>query len=182
MLIDTYLPEFHFRERHECRVAASPAEVLAAALAADPQQDPLFRGAIALRELPGRLLAGAGAARAVGTPFGLDRFALLGTEEGREAVFGLAGQFWRLDYGLAPIPDGAAFLGWKAPGTARLALNFRADAAGPGIARLVTETRVHCADAAARRAFAPYWHLIRPVSGLIRRRMLAMIARAAEAA
>ncbi|WP_201742261.1 hypothetical protein [Mangrovicoccus ximenensis] len=46
----------------------------------------------------------------------------------------------------------------------------------------MTETRVFCLDRAAERAFAPYWYLIRPVSGLIRRRLLAMAARAAEAA
>ena len=31
-------------------------------------------------------------------------------------------------------------------------------------------------DAAALRSFRPYWYLIRPVSGMIRRRMLRTIA------
>jgi len=48
-----------------------------------------------------------------------------------------------------------------------------------GRTRLLTETRVHCVDAGARRRFTPYWWLIRPVSGLIRRRLLARIDDAA---
>jgi hypothetical protein len=44
---------------------------------------------------------------------------------------------------------------------------------------LHTQTRVFCTDEASLRRFRPYWLLIRPVSGLIRRRLLARIAAAA---
>jgi hypothetical protein len=46
---------------------------------------------------------------------------------------------------------------------------------------LVTHTRVHCPDEAQRRRFAPYWFAIRPVSGLIRQRLLRRIAQLARA-
>ncbi|BAK84760.1 hypothetical protein GLX_23480 [Komagataeibacter medellinensis NBRC 3288] len=49
-----------------------------------------------------------------------------------------------------------------------------------GTYRLTTETSVFCPTSATRRRFAPYWYLIRPVSGLIRRRMLAFIRKQAE--
>ncbi|SEA49031.1 hypothetical protein [Variovorax sp. YR216] len=39
----------------------------------------------------------------------------------------------------------------------------------------LTETRVQCVDRSALRHFTPYWWVIRPVSGLIRRRLLARI-------
>ena len=45
------------------------------------------------------------------------------------------------------------------------------------VRELTTQTRVHCLDADALRRFTSYWYLIRPVSGLIRRRMLKAIAR-----
>ncbi|EGH05146.1 hypothetical protein PSYAE_24927, partial [Pseudomonas amygdali pv. aesculi str. 0893_23] len=48
---------------------------------------------------------------------------------------------------------------------------------GDGLTRLVTETRVQCLDAVALRQFRPYWYLIRPFSGLIRRRVLKAIQR-----
>ncbi|MCA4125719.1 hypothetical protein LDY98_05140, partial [Pseudomonas aeruginosa] len=44
-----------------------------------------------------------------------------------------------------------------------------------GATLLHTETRVFCPDRASRLRFTPYWVAIRPVSGLIRRRLLAGI-------
>ncbi|ABJ14701.1 hypothetical protein I5G24_21295 [Pseudomonas aeruginosa] len=46
-----------------------------------------------------------------------------------------------------------------------------------GATLLHTETRVFCPDRASRLRFTPYWLAIRPVSGLIRRRLLAGIER-----
>lgn len=45
---------------------------------------------------------------------------------------------------------------------------------------LTTETRVLLTDERSRRAFGRYWLLIRPFSGLIRRRWLAAIVRRAN--
>lgn len=59
--------------------------------------------------------------------------------------------------------------------------SFQALTTEQGGTRLVTVTRVHCADRAALRGFTPYWLLIRPF-GLIRPRLLAEVARRAEAA
>jgi hypothetical protein len=55
---------------------------------------------------------------------------------------------------------------------AKLALGFSVQNASVGQTKLVTETRVHCPDRLSRLSFTPYWILIRPVSGLIRRRIL----------
>jgi hypothetical protein len=46
-------------------------------------------------------------------------------------------------------------------------MNMRAE---PG--KLTTETRVRCTDERSRRAFARYWYVIRPFSGLVRRSWL----------
>jgi hypothetical protein len=53
-------------------------------------------------------------------------------------------------------------------------INFRAHAG-----ELTTKTRVLLTDDRSRNAFRRYWLLIRPFSGLIRRRWLAAIARRA---
>ncbi|WP_223920280.1 hypothetical protein [Aeromonas caviae] len=45
---------------------------------------------------------------------------------------------------------------------------------------MTTQTRVFCPDLACRLKFAPYWYLIRPVSGLIRRRILGAIKAESE--
>ncbi len=59
----------------------------------------------------------------------------------------------------------------------KLVISFTCQLLRPGLTRVTTQTRVHCLDADALRSFTSYWYLIRPVSGLIRRRMLKAIAR-----
>lgn len=79
------------------------------------------------------------------------------------------------------MADASRFLLLAEPGIAKLAMNFAARPTGPQTCELQTQTRVFCMDARARSSFAPYWYLIRPVSGLIRRRTSAAIRTASEA-
>lgn len=175
-LIDHVLPTYQFSERHSCVIDAPPARVLDAAAAYRPDSDPLFRAMIGLRELPMRLLGRADRGAAA---FGMADFTLLGRDDA-SIVYGLVGQFWRANYGLGAVADGAAFLAHDAMDDAKLALAYTVTPEPDGRTRLVTETRVHCPSPAVRRAFTPYWLLIRPVSGLLRRRSLAAIRRACE--
>ncbi len=167
-LIDQLLPAYQFSERRSCRVAADSAMVVDAVAAYRPGDDRFFRFMIGLRELPMRLLA---KADSFPEPFGLHNFTLLARTD-EAIVYGLIGKFWRLNYGLKPVAGGEAFRSFSENGVAKLALGFSVDNASDGRTRLVTETRVHCPDRVSRLSFTPYWILIRPVSGLIRRRIL----------
>jgi len=167
-LIDQLLPAYQFSERHSCRMAAEPAMVLDAVPAYRPDDDRFFRFMIGLRELPMHLLA---KADRIPEPFGLHNFTLLARTD-EAIVYGLIGKFWRLNYGLMPVVSGEAFRSFSENGVAKLALSFAVENASAGQTRLVTETRVHCPDRQSRLSFTPYWILIRPVSGLIRRRIL----------
>lgn len=175
-LLDRYQPTYQFSETHACLVAAEPAAILDSVVAYRPDSDRFFRLMIGLRELPIRLL---GEPEALRAPFGLHEFTLLARSES-EIVYGLIGRIWRPDFGLESIADGAAFLAFDAAHVAKLALAFTARCDPEGRTRLVTETRVSCASRAARLKFTPYWLLIRPVSGLVRRRTLASIKSASE--
>ena len=55
-------------------------------------------------------------------------------------------------------------------------LDFRANRG-----TLTTETRIHVSDPISRRRFERYWRLVRPFSGIIRRRVLVAAKRRAEA-
>jgi hypothetical protein len=179
-LIDDYLPAYQFSERHSRPIAAAPERVMAAVAAYRPDDDRFFAAMIGLRELPMRLTAKlSGRPPALAAPFGLENFTRLVERPGSESVYGLVGRFWRRDFGLVAIADGAAFRAFDEPGVAKLALSFVASRTAAGTL-LATETRVHCPDRGTQRRFAPYWYLIRPVSGLIRQRMLAIIQRASE--
>ncbi|QGM47202.1 hypothetical protein [Methylocystis heyeri] len=172
-LADQFLPRRQFRERHEALVAAPPSAILAVVPGLSAADDPVIRSLIAIREAPARWMG-----QAPTQPFGLHRFTLLGQNE-REISFGLCGRFWRADYGLFPIPDGASFIGFAQPGVPKLLMSFAVQDIGGDASRLATETRVFCPDRRALFAFAPYWFAIRAGSGLIRRRMLEAIARRA---
>ena len=180
-LIDRYLPRYQFHEHHSRPLAATPARAMAAVQAYRPEQDPFFRCAIALRELPVRAFNQPARGRPTRPPFGLDDFTLLDRDGDRELAYGLIGRFWRAGYDLIPCADGPAFLACQDSGAARLVINFAIAPQPDGQLLLSTETRVYCPDRASLLRFAPYWALIRPVSGWIRRRMLAGIAQDAQA-
>jgi hypothetical protein len=181
--IDDWLPSWQFDEVHHIRSRATAAALLDAAAAYNPAGDALIQSALALREAPGRLAAALGLGSALGQRprFGLHDFTLLGRHGDEALAYGLAGRFWEPGYGLQPLADGAAFTAPAPPDSARLLLGFVAQA-DAGHTRLSTLTRVFCNSESARRRLAVYWAVIRPVSGLIRRRILADIRRAAEAA
>lgn len=179
-LLDKYLPRYQFSERHALGIPASCSDVIGAVRDYQPSSDLFFRSMIALREWPMRARGWFRLRQeAVVPPFGLHNFTLLEESGERELVFGMAGRFWQLDYGQLPVADAADFLAFSCPGTARLALGFVTKHQDDGTTCLTTETRICCQDPEALRRFTPYWYLIRPVSGLIRRRILGAIRREA---
>jgi hypothetical protein len=180
-LIDKYLPEYSFKEVHYREVLASPATVTKNAANYRPENDPFFRKMIGLREMPMRIRNLLSTKRGYQVPpFGLHNFTLLEKQDDAELVYGLIGRFWRPNFGLVTIPDGDAFRMFNDAGTPKLVLRFTATIQNNNITRLETETRVFCPDRASRLKFSPYWYLIRPVSGMIRGRILNNIKKASE--
>lgn len=179
-LIDSYMPTYQFSELHSVDVAVAPSHAMAQILAHRPEDDRFFRYAIKLRELPMRLLGRSRREGARPASFGMDNFTLLQRNDDTEVAYGLAGKLWKADYGQAHIADAQAFQVFDEPGCVKLVVGFTCQLLRPGLTRVTTQTRVHCLDADALRSFTSYWYLIRPVSGLIRRRMLKAIARRCE--
>jgi hypothetical protein len=180
-LIDAHLPVYQFRELHQLLINAAPGDLLDAVDKPGIVEDPWVQWFIRLREAPARLLSSLGyPSQLKDKPaFGLDNFTRLGRVSDREVAFGLAGRFWKFDYGLVAIADTQAFERFGAMGVPKLVLNFSAEVLDAGRTWLRTETRVFCNDRKSLALFLPYWWLIRPVSGLMRRRLLRRIATAA---
>jgi hypothetical protein len=185
--LDSWLPAYEFCEHHERLVRAPASAVRRALHELDGSRIPLVRALMTLRALPGLVvapratLARMRAPRAAGL-LGLASigFTLLHDDE-REIVVGLTGRFWR-PQGEVVVSDPATFRDAPPPGCARAATNFLLTPRGEGETLVATDTRIHCADEAARRAFAWYWRAIRLGSGAIRHAMLRAIARRAERA
>jgi hypothetical protein len=138
---------------------------------------------IQLRELPDRLWGALGGRSGLQTraAFGLHNFKPLGRNGDQEVAISLVGEFWQADYSQTPIADAETFTQFTEPGIAQLILNSSTEATGDDTTWLRTETRVFCNNPASLLRFTPYWWLIRPVSGLIRIRLLARIRDAAHA-
>ena len=167
--LDRVLPRWHHRERHGVRVCADG--VLTALEALTWREVPLFRVLMGIRSL-GRYSGTAD--RRILADFESMGFSPV-TRTDEEIVYAGIGRPWSPRGGMVSIPSAAGFRDFAEPGWAKMAVNFRV--AGGA---LTTETRVWLTDASARRGFATYWLLIRPFSGLIRRRWLAAAVRRAE--
>jgi hypothetical protein len=156
------LPVYQHRERHAIGVAAPAETALAAARETRLDELPVVRMLFRLR----------GLRKAPSGPL-WDAMAAEGFRlHGEDTLVGI-GKPWRLRGSMREFDDFAAF---DQPGYAKMALDL-AYADG----RLVTETRVLLTSAEARRAFLPYWLVIRPFSGLTRRSWLRAAKRRAEA-
>lgn len=172
MLIDRFAPHGDFAERHEIAVDAPPERAWRAVRGLDLGADPVVKVLLMLRGMG----AGGGVTIEDATRHG---FVILGEEPGVEIVLGIVGKFWRPRGNVHRI-EPERFTRFDDAGYAKAAWNFRVVAKGTARSTVVTHTRVVCTDAAARRAMGRYWLLIRPFSGMIRRRALALIKRTAE--
>ncbi|NVN43341.1 hypothetical protein HW537_05415 [Asaia siamensis] len=165
----------HFQECHSRLILAPAGRCLDAVEVFTIEQDPLIGFCLGLRDLPGRLIKGQAAHR-----FSMKSFTFLGRTGDVALAYGLAGSFWRWDYGLDQ-KEAQKNRFWSGDGTScRLLLTFETVFIAENQTRLLTRTRVSCPDKAMHRRMGWYWRTIRPVSGLIRKRMLGGIARCAE--
>jgi hypothetical protein len=161
--LDHVMPVWEFDERHEVEVAASPEKIFAAIHEVRADEIRFFSTLTAIRR---------------------------GGRGGREDILNPGKH--------APILDVALRSGFSVmaddspreivigttiirPNRAIATMNFLVVPNG-ATSRLITETRIHATDDAARRRFAVYWRIIHPGSDIIRRGWLDAIRRRAESA
>lgn len=175
-LLDRYVSDFQFSEVHQAEIYAPAADVLKEVMLFDPTHDAIIKTFIGIRELPLRYFPRLTSAQ---RPMSFDRFCLL-EQTPNEVVYGLIGRFWQANYGLIDIEQGADFLAFQQSGVAKLGLNYRVVSDDQGRTTLITETRIFCPDRESMKKMKLYWYAIRLASGLIRRRMLAMVKKHCE--
>lgn len=182
MLIDTYLPKYDERVRHQTRVAAPTAEAYAALRALDLHKSLVARLLIAIRKLPSRIGVRERRPSHVKSPRSLlDSMLDLGWEileeaSDREVVIGTVTQPWRSTVqfrGLTPTE----FIAFAEPGFAKIVMNLAAEDCPAGGCTISTETRVLATSPGARRRFRIYWRLVSPGVKMIRRIALTKVRR-----
>jgi hypothetical protein len=173
VLIDGFLPDYEFTERHSTLVRATPDAIEPHVRALDLSGSRVVRLLLRLRGMSGGAIGLEGLERA--------GFRILGEAPGREIVLGLIGRFWTPSGALCRF-EPVDFVAFDEPGWAKAVWNFSLEAQSDGRTLLATETRVHCTDPKSRRRFRAYWTVVRPFSGLIRRIALREIKGRAERA
>ncbi len=171
MLIDDFLPEYDFIETHDIKIRASSEKVFGVMDKVDLCESPIIRALFFLRGLPDAKLRLKDLKKS--------KFEILGIEKNKEFLLGLAGKFWTLRGEMQNV-NTDNFREFDKKGFAKAVWNFSVNANG-GETRLTTETRVRCLDDASRKSFGFYWTFIQPFSGLIRREMLKIVKKKAEA-
>ena len=181
MKLDELMPRADVAARYEIRVQASLEQTREALRDADFSRMPLTRVLMGLRKLgwSRRKAAQAGSQeerlRAAG-------FIPIPTGSENEVLHGVVGRFWRLDSGTLCGLTAEEIIAFEREGFAKAMWNFTVEREPDSVTRLATETRVVVYGSAARRKFRAYWLLVGPFSGLIRKEMLRLVRRGAEAA
>ena len=169
MLIEEFVPEYDFHERHEALIP-TPKEVVRRAVDEwRPQDSFLWRLLLRLRGLG----SPQGSLRNWAEANGFLRLA----ETEDEVVYGQIGRFWAVDERSALVSPRTAeeFRRFSDHRYAVAVMNVRIQPVGAGETRLYTETRIRALGPRARLWFRLYWLITRPFSGLLRRAMLSGI-------
>jgi hypothetical protein len=187
MLLDRYMPRYHFTEVHGIAIRAPRDRVYRALLDVSIEDMPLARALFTLRSIPA-ILTGKGfrQSRRHAMPGETiieqairGGFVKLGERPGRELVLGTIGRFWQASGGVYRFRDVEEFMSADAPTYAKSAINFLLYERD-GLTKVRTETRILIPDRASRRKFAAYWTIVHPGSAVIRRVWLGAVKRRAE--
>ena len=173
MLIDEFLPEYDFEEKHSIAINADAATVYEAAQDANFGESWIVRTLLTLRGMSADALTLRN--------LSYSKFRILGERPAKELLIGLAGKFWT-PWGDLQDVNAENFKAFDKSGYAKAVWNFSLDADDPEgkATRLTTETRIKCLDQGSRRCFGFYWTFVQPFSGLIRMEVLEVIKKTVE--
>jgi hypothetical protein len=166
------MPVYHFHECHTRWIDASPTRVWHALNTLTVDQLTVTKPLVAVRRLGTQ---GNEPARPF---FGEDAIPIFEATAPGYIVGGVVGRPWQFRPERQHVVSLRDFEEFNEPGWTKYVADFHLEPRGRGV-QLTTETRGYSTSDGARRRFAAYWAVIRPFSGLIRRDMLATIARTA---
>lgn len=164
MDIDTFLPKYHFSERHEKVIPCTPFQAYNALLNTDFSKTYSLRFLFALRGLKSSKFKNL-----------RNNFAILSNEPPRQIILGLVARPWKWKGDILPISP-YYFTVFNESDYAKMVWVFTFDWDGEKTIAS-TETRIYCTDKKSKRKFGFYWFFIKPFSGLIRREILRLISK-----
>lgn len=166
LTLDDLVPQPHFREYHQRRIAAPPSAVWEALHQLRLGDLAVSRTLMALRSLPARLLGRPRSGSVDARLLEDGPLPVLASDCERSVLAGGVMQPWKLAGAMRPPTlDVAGLRAFVEPGWVRTATDFVLEPDGTGTL-LRTETRVRATDPGTRRRFGLYWLAIRGGSGI----------------
>jgi hypothetical protein len=180
--LDRVAPTPRLLEIDGVNLAVSPERAWEFVRHADLGRSRLVHALFVIRTLPGRLAGRREeplALRLDDLVSSLDRpgFQILVDDAPREVVVGAIGKVWHLDIPFVHVPTAEAFAAFSEPGFVKVAWAIRVSPHGESGSHVSFELRVDATDEASWEKFRAYFRLIGPASHLIRRSLLAALAR-----
>lgn len=170
VMINTYLPEYHFSEHHH-KIVNAPIQIVY------PQVRHLnFKSSIVTRLL--FVLRGINLEKFT-FDFMVDKGSFFTIDEkiNNEWVIGLISKSFLFPTHLKANEN---FKEWNPGKGVKIAWNFKLEALEGNKVKVNTESRVLCLSKSTRFWFTIYWLIIRPFSGIIRMEMLRIIKKRSE--
>lgn len=167
-LIDKYLPEYTFNEIHCIDINCPVEDVYKSAKDFDLSKSKLIKALFLARGLPTRRMNLQGFISDAGFTNIEERFPT-------ENLIG----FWARTK-IESIACYDDFINNTISARVKVVWNFQLEKRSDGLTRLSTETRILCINTLTRMTFGLYWLIIKPFSGVIRKRMLQIIKDDAE--
>lgn len=196
LLIDEYLPHYHFTRIENLVVPGKPADVYEVVRRLDllTVHSPITDLAMFVRVLPERLKrwrrsqseppAPPPATLKISSMFDragyehtetLDGWVGLAEERGRELTFGAVGKPWLANIEWRTLPS-FEFTGFHEPGWAKIAASVVVREHGSHRTLITYEARTALTDQRSGERFERYWTLVSPFVGTIMRAMLDTVA------
>ncbi len=168
-LIDKYLPEYTFNEYHDIIVNCPIEDAYKAAKDFDMSKSKLINVLFNLRGMPTKRMNLQGFVSDVG---------FTNIEE-RVPFENLIG-FWVRTIKIEPITNHSDFINNTISAKVKVVWNFSFEKLNSGQTKVSTETRVLCVAPITKITFGLYWIIIKPFSGVIRKKMLQIIKQDSE--
>ena len=169
-LIDKYLPKYSFNEYHETIINGPIEDVYETAKNFDLSKSHLIKWLFKIRGLPTKRMHLQDFISDIGFT----------SIEENIPVENLIG-FWAR-YKIEPILSPDDFIKNTISARIKVVWNFYLEKLDSNQVRLSTETRVLCITPSAKVTFGLYWMIIKPFSGVIRKKMLRIIKQSSKTA
>ena len=167
-LIEKYLPEYTFNEFHEIVIESPIEKVYKIAKNFDLSKSKVIRILFKIRGMPTKRMNLQGLISDVG-------FSNIEEKFPEENLIG----FWAKTK-IEPITNHEDFINNAISAKIKVVWNFRFIRLTSAQTKVSTETRVLCVSPVTKIFFGLYWLIIKPFSGLIRKKMLQIIKQDSE--